>query len=97
MAEEKYIMAIDQGTTSSRAIIFDKRKQIGSSQKEFTQYFPNAGWVEHNANEIWEFCSIRYAGSLIESGVKPTDIAGIGITNQRETTVVWGQLFFTHL
>lgn len=90
MAEEKYIMAIDQGTTSSRAIIFDKKgNKIGSSQKEFTQYFPNAGWVEHNANEIWNSVQSVIAGSLIESGVKPTDIAGIGITNQRETTVVW--------
>lgn len=90
MAEEKYIMAIDQGTTSSRAIIFDKKgNKIGSSQKEFTQYFPNAGWVEHNANEIWNSVQSVIAGSLIESGVKTTDIAGIGITNQRETTVVW--------
>ncbi|PQC79067.1 glycerol kinase, partial [Enterococcus faecalis] len=76
MAEEKYIMAIDQGTTSSRAIIFDKKgNKIGSSQKEFTQ------WVEHNANEIWNSVQSVIAGSLIESGVKPTDIAGIGITN----------------
>ena len=66
-----------------------KGNKIGSSQKEFTQYFPNAGWVEHNANEIWNSVQSVIAGSLIESGVKPTDIAGIGITNQRETTVVW--------
>ncbi|MDN6769983.1 MAG: glycerol kinase GlpK, partial [Lactococcus sp.] len=90
MAEEQYIMAIDQGTTSSRAIIFDKMgMKIGSSQKEFTQYFPQEGWVEHDANEIWNSVQSVVAGSFIESGIKPTQIAGIGITNQRETTVIW--------
>lgn len=93
MTEQKYIMAIDQGTTSSRAIIFDKKgNNIGSSQKEFTQYFPKAGWVEHNANEIWNSVQSVIAGALIESGIKPSDIAGIGITNQRETTVVWDKV-----
>lgn len=87
---EKYIMAIDQGTTSSRAIIFDKAgNHIGTSQKEFTQYFPEAGWVEHDAHEIWNSVQSVIAGAFIESGVKPDQIAGIGITNQRETTVVW--------
>ncbi|MBU5278436.1 glycerol kinase GlpK [Ligilactobacillus animalis] len=87
---EKYIMAIDQGTTSSRAIIFDKAgNHIGTSQKEFTQYFPEAGWVEHDAHEIWNSVQSVIAGAFIESGVKPEQIAGIGITNQRETTVVW--------
>ncbi len=87
---EKYIMAIDQGTTSSRAIIFDKAgNHIGTSQKEFTQYFPEAGWVEHDAHEIWNSVQSVIAGTFIESGVKPDQIAGIGITNQRETTVVW--------
>lgn len=87
---EKYIMAIDQGTTSSRAIIFDKAgNHIGTSQKEFTQYFPEAGWVEHDAHEIWNSVQSVIAGAFIESGVKPAQIAGIGITNQRETTVVW--------
>lgn len=90
MVEEQYIMAIDQGTTSSRAIIFDKRGlKIGSSQKEFTQYFPQEGWVEHDANEIWNSVQSVIAGSFIESGIKPSQIAGIGITNQRETTIVW--------
>lgn len=90
MATEKYIMSIDQGTTSSRAILFDKAgKNIGSSQKEFTQYFPQDGWVEHNANEIWNSVQSVIAGALIESGIKPIQVAGIGITNQRETTVVW--------
>ena len=87
---EKYIMAIDQGTTSSRAIIFDKAgNHIGTSQKEFTQYFPEAGWVEHDAHEIWNSVQSVIAGAFIESGVKPDQIAGIGTTNQRETTVVW--------
>lgn len=87
---EKYIMAIDQGTTSSRAIIFDKAgNHIGTSQKEFTQYFPESGWVEHDAHEIWNSVQSVIAGAFIESGVKPEQIAGIGITNQRETTVVW--------
>lgn len=90
MAEEKYIMSIDQGTTSSRAIIFNKKgEKISSSQKEFTQIFPQAGWVEHNANEIWNSVQSVIAGSFIESGIKPAQIQAIGITNQRETTVVW--------
>ncbi|MDT2833006.1 glycerol kinase GlpK [Vagococcus carniphilus] len=90
MTEQQYIMAIDQGTTSSRAIIFDKEgNNIGSSQKEFTQIFPESGWVEHNANEIWNSVQSVIAGALIESGVRPDKIKGIGITNQRETTVIW--------
>ncbi|WEV61396.1 glycerol kinase GlpK [Streptococcaceae bacterium ESL0729] len=90
MVEDKYIMAIDQGTTSSRAIIYDKKgNHISSSQKEFTQYFPQEGWVEHNANEIWNSVQSVIAGSFIESGIKPDQIAGIGITNQRETTIIW--------
>ena len=90
MAEKNYVMAIDQGTTSSRAIIFDRNgKKIGSSQKEFPQYFPKSGWVEHNANEIWNSVQSVIAGAFIESGIRPEAIAGIGITTQRETTVVW--------
>lgn len=90
MAEKNYVMAIDQGTTSSRAIIFDRNgKKIGSSQKEFPQYFPKSGWVEHNANEIWNSVQSVIAGAFIESGIRPEAIAGIGITNQRETSVVW--------
>ncbi|MGL4643279.1 MAG: glycerol kinase GlpK [Vagococcus fluvialis] len=90
MTEKQYIMAIDQGTTSSRAIIFDKAgNNVGSSQKEFTQIFPESGWVEHNANEIWNSVQSVIAGALIESGVRPENIKGIGITNQRETTVIW--------
>lgn len=88
--EKKYIMAIDQGTTSSRAILFDKKgNKIGASQKEFTQHFPQSGWVEHNANEIWNSVQSVIAEAFIESGIRPEEVAGIGITNQRETTVVW--------
>lgn len=90
MSEEKYVMAIDQGTTSSRAIIFNKKgEKIASSQKEFPQIFPQAGWVEHNANQIWNSVQSVIAGAFIESGIKPSQIEAIGITNQRETTVVW--------
>jgi glycerol kinase len=87
---EKYILSLDQGTTSSRAILFNKKGEIVHvSQKEFTQYFPKPGWVEHNANEIWGSVLAVIAGVLSESGVKPEQVAAIGITNQRETTVVW--------
>lgn len=87
---EKYILSIDQGTTSSRAVIFNKKgEKVSSYQKEFTQIFPKAGWVEHNANEIWTSVQSVIAGAFIESGIKPTQIASIGITNQRETTVIW--------
>lgn len=89
-SEEKYIMAIDQGTTSSRAIIFNKKgEKIASSQKEFPKIFPQAGWVEHNANQIWNSVQSVIAGAFIESSIKPGQIEAIGITNQRETTVVW--------
>lgn len=89
-SEEKYIMAIDQGITSSRAIIFNKKgEKIASSQKEFPQIFPQAGWVEHNANQIWNSVQSVIAGAFIESSIKPGQIEAIGITNQRETTVVW--------
>ncbi|CAH0140265.1 glycerol kinase GlpK [Peribacillus frigoritolerans] len=87
---EKYILSLDQGTTSSRAILFNEKGEIvHSSQKEFTQHFPKPGWVEHNANEIWGSILAVIAGVLSESSVKPEQIAGIGITNQRETAVVW--------
>ncbi|MBG9981654.1 glycerol kinase GlpK [Aerococcaceae bacterium DSM 111020] len=87
---DKYIMAIDQGTTSTRAIIYNHEgENVGSYQKEFEQIFPKAGWVEHNANQIWNSVQSVIAGAFIESGLKPEQIQGIGITNQRETTVVW--------
>lgn len=87
---EKYILSIDQGTTSSRAILFNKQgNMVHSSQKEFTQIFPKPGWVEHNANEIWGSVLSVIATVFAESNVKPDQVAGIGITNQRETIVVW--------
>ena len=87
---KKYIRAIDQGTTSSRAIIFNKKAEIiASSQKEFPQIFPKSGWVEHDANAIWNSIQSVIAEVFIESGIKPNQIASIGITNQRETTVIW--------
>ncbi|XZF75795.1 glycerol kinase GlpK [Bacillus sp. AL-1R] len=86
----KYILSLDQGTTSSRAILFNKDgKIVHIAQKEFTQHFPNPGWVEHNAQEIWGSILAVIATCLSEADVKPEQIAGIGITNQRETTVVW--------
>lgn len=89
---EKYILAIDQGTTSSRAILFNKKgDMVHSSQKEFKQYYPKPGWVEHNANEIWGTVLSVLAAALTESGISQTQISGIGITNQRETTVVWNK------
>lgn len=89
---KKYILAIDQGTTSTRAIIFDKNgKCIASDQKEFKQYFPKPGWVEHNANEIWETTVDVIGGALLKKDISADEIATIGITNQRETTVVWNK------
>ncbi|TBR44872.1 glycerol kinase [Marinomonas agarivorans] len=85
-----YILAIDQGTTSSRAIIFDvKGKRIGQAQQEFTQIFPHDGWVEHNPEEIWQSTLDVCHKVLADTGLKPQDIAAIGITNQRETTILW--------
>lgn len=85
-----YIMAIDQGTTSTRAVIFDKKGQPQwSFQSDITQHYPEPGWVEHDANEIWIKTLQVIAGALIESGLNPNEIDGIGITNQRETTVIW--------
>jgi glycerol kinase len=87
---KKYILSLDQGTTSSRAIIFNHEGNIvHSAQKEFTQIFPMPGWVEHNANEIWGSVLSVIAACLSESGITADQIAGIGITNQRETTIVW--------
>jgi len=87
---EKFILAFDQGTTSSRAIVFDKKGSIKSvAQKEFTQIFPQPGWVEHDANEIWSTQLGVAAEAISQAGLSVKDIAAIGITNQRETTVVW--------
>ncbi|MDQ0162916.1 glycerol kinase GlpK [Aeribacillus alveayuensis] len=87
---ETYILSLDQGTTSSRAILFNQNGEIVHiAQKEFTQYFPQPGWVEHDANEIWGSILAVIASCLSEAEVSPEQITGIGITNQRETTVVW--------
>lgn len=88
----KYILSIDQGTTSSRAILFDKNGNIvHSAQKEFTQYFPKPGWVEHDAQEIWGSVLSVIASVLTESGSQPNEVHAIGITNQRETAVIWNK------
>lgn len=87
---EQYIMALDQGTTSSRAIIFDKMgNMISSAQKPFTQYFPQSGWVEHDAKEIWASQISTLTESLAKANISASQIAAIGITNQRETTILW--------
>ena len=86
----KYILAIDQGTTSSRAIIFDAEGAIKSvSQKEFTQFFPRPGWVEHDADEIWATQYSVVTEAIARMGISAAELAAIGITNQRETTIVW--------
>lgn len=86
----KYIIALDQGTTSSRAIIFDKEQNIlNLSQKEFTQIYPKAGWVEHNPLEIWASQYAVLQEVIAKANITPNDVAAIGITNQRETTIVW--------
>ncbi len=85
-----YLMALDQGTTSSRCIIFDKSGNIISmAQKEFTQYFPQSGWVEHDANEIWASQVSVMTEAMAQCSIEANEIAAIGITNQRETTIVW--------
>ncbi|MDY7221626.1 glycerol kinase GlpK [Halalkalibacterium halodurans] len=87
---KKYILALDQGTTSSRAILFNEAGEIiGIEQKEFQQIFPKPGWVEHDANEIWASVLSVIAGVLLKTNVEAKEIAAIGITNQRETAVVW--------
>lgn len=90
MNEQQYVMAIDQGTTSSRAIIFDHGgNKVAMSQQEFPQYFPKPGWVEHDALEIWDSVQSVISDVMIKSQIKPYKIAAIGITNQRETTIIW--------
>ena len=87
---EKFILALDQGTSSSRAIVFDHEGAVRSvAQKEFTQHFPKPGWVEHDPKEIWSSEAAVIAEAISAIGVTGKDIAGIGITNQRETTIVW--------
>lgn len=90
---EKYILSIDQGTTSSRAILFNKDGEIkGVAQREFKQHFPQSGWVEHDANEIWTSVLSVMAEVMNEHNIRAEQIEGIGITNQRETTVVWDKI-----
>src|SRR5436305_9644282 len=85
-----FLLALDQGTTSSRAIIFDEAGKIrAASQKEFRQIFPQSGWVEHDPREIWSSQLEVAHAVLAKPGLKAKDVAAIGITNQRETTVVW--------
>lgn len=87
---KKYVLAIDQGTTTTRAIIFDKESNIiGKAQMEFSQICPKSGWVEHNPDEIWETTYEVIRESLFKSGLSLRDISAIGITNQRETTILW--------
>ena len=89
-SNEQFVLALDQGTTSSRAIVFDHSGNIRAvAQKEFTQIFPNSGWVEHDANEIWSTQSGVMLEALSIADIRASDIAAIGITNQRETVVVW--------
>ena len=86
----KYILALDQGTTSSRAILFDQDQNIVEmTQREFTQIYPKEGWVEHDAMEIWSSQYAVMMEVIAQSGVEAADIAAIGITNQRETTILW--------
>ena len=90
--EKKYVVAFDQGTTSTRAILFNKKGEIVSiSQKELKQYYPQSGWVEHDANAIYKDQLEAFENVLQETGIVPSEIASIGITNQRETTVVWNK------
>ena len=86
----KYVLAIDQGTTSSRAIVFDDQQQIVfAAQQEFTQHFPKSGWVEHDVEEIWDSVVTVCREAISGAGLQPADMAAIGITNQRETTIIW--------
>ncbi|EGR0902480.1 glycerol kinase GlpK [Vibrio parahaemolyticus] len=92
MTEQKYIVALDQGTTSSRAVILDHDANIVSvAQREFTQIYPQAGWVEHDPMEIWATQSSTLVEALAKSGIRSDQLAAIGITNQRETTIVWNK------
>ena len=90
MSLKKYIVALDQGTTSSRAVIFDREQNIvGLAQREYTQYYPKEGWVEHDPMEIYASQYGVLIDALLMSGVSVEEVAAIGITNQRETTIVW--------
>ncbi|HTA39418.1 MAG TPA: FGGY family carbohydrate kinase, partial [Candidatus Acidoferrales bacterium] len=86
----RYVLALDQGTTSSRAILFDDAGAIrGLDQREFAQHFPRDGWVEHDPSDIWQTQLDTARTALARAGVTAADVAAIGITNQRETTILW--------
>ena len=85
-----YVLAVDQGTTSSRAIVFDGQYRArGVAQQEFPQHFPRSGWVEHDPEDIWRTVLATMRGALADAKLAASDIAAIGITNQRETTLIW--------
>src|SRR5690606_31693063 len=87
---ETFLLGIDQGTSSSRAVVFDAElRPVTAAQREFAQHFPQPGWVEHDPEEIWSSTLAVARRAIADSGVKPGSIAAIGITNQRETTVAW--------
>ncbi len=88
-----YILAIDQGTTSSRTIVFDGNMGVvASAQEEFTQHYPHSGWVEHEVADLWDTVERTAKAAMEKAGIGPSDVAGIGITNQRETVVVWDKV-----
>src|SRR5688572_29050343 len=90
MSAARYVLALDQGTTSCRSLLFDVQGRVAAlAQREFTQYFPRPGWVEHDANEIWESQRATIADALRSAQLTPRDIVAVGITNQRETTLLW--------
>src|SRR5262245_3758615 len=85
-----YVLAIDQGTTSSRAVLFAKDFKVASlAQQEFTQHYPRSGWVEHDPEEIWRTVVATAREALAAAGASARDLVGVGITNQRETVVIW--------
>lgn len=90
---EEYILSLDQGTTSSRAIVFNRSgKVVSTAQKEFRQFYPQPGWVEHDASEIWTSQAAVLAEAIIKAKIQPSQVAAIGITNQRETTIIWDRI-----
>src|SRR5262249_10358440 len=85
-----HVLAIDQGTTSTRAVVYDRSgRALGSAQQELTQHYPRPGWVEHDADEIWRAVTVLVPQALPAARAEPRDLAAIGVTNQRETVVVW--------
>ena len=89
---EKYVAALDQGTTSTRCMLFDRQgRMVSIAQREHHQYYPRPGWVEHDAAEIWSIVRRVVPQALAEAGVEPAQVVALGVTNQRETTVVWNR------